>query len=185
MVEAAPVSLTWASLSNATRELLTGKLAGLWGAPTDEAAFDSWADDKKQALLLLLMRMEAKELWHLVKQVTNVYGEGGVGLEFLAWPMIESTLSRRRDFTRLFANHKDTTGGFYEKERGDAVLHFLFQEGEPRTWYVHFDLYSPVHSPASALKHLRHEFIGKVKPDWRMIAACLNGKSSFGKRTNV
>jgi hypothetical protein len=185
MVEAAPVSLTWASLSNATRELLTGKLAGLWGAPTDEAAFDSWADDKKQALLLLLMRMEAKELWHLVKQVTNVYGEGGVGLEFLAWPMIESTLSRRRDFTRLFANHKDTTGGFYEKERGDAVLHFLFQEGEPRTWYVHFDLYSPVHSPASALKHLRHEFIGKVKPNWRMIAACLNGESSFGKRTNV
>jgi len=185
MVEAAPASLTWASLPNATRDLLTGRLAGLWEAPTDAVAFDSWADDKKQALLLVLMRMDAKGLWHLVKRITNVYGEGGVGIQFLAWPMIESTLSRRRDFTRLFANHKDTTGGFYEKQRGDAVLHFLYQDGEPRTWYVHFDLYSPVHSPASAWKHLRHEFIGKVKPDWRMIAECLNCEGSVGKRTNV
>jgi hypothetical protein len=121
MVEAAPALLTWAGLPNRTRELLTGRLAGLWEAPTDAAAFDSWADDKKRALLLVLMRMEAKGLWHLVKRITNVYGEGGVGIQFLAWPMIESTLSRRRDFTRLFANHKDTTGGFYEKRRGDAV----------------------------------------------------------------
>lgn len=167
--------LTWANLTYATRELLTGKLAGLWDAETDQAAFDSWTLDKKYALLLLLKRMEAKGLWHLVKRITNVYGEGGVGLQFLAWPMIESTLSRRRDFTRLFANHSDTTGGFYEKHRDEAVLHFLFQEGEPRTWYVHFDLYSPVHSPSSAWKHMRHEFIGKVKPDWRMISECLNG----------
>ena len=174
MVEAATTPLTWANLTPANRELLTGKIAGLWGAPTDQAAFDSWTADKQHALLLLLQRMEAKSLWHLVKRITNVYGEGGVGLQFLAWPMIESTLSRRRDFTRLFANHSDTSGGFYERDRDEAVLHFLFQEGEPRTWYVHFDLYSPVHSPASAWKHLRHEFIGKVKPDWRMIAACLN-----------
>jgi len=54
------------------------------------------------------------------------------------------------------------------------VLHFLYQEGEPRTWYVHFDLYSPVHSPGSALKHLRHEFLGKVTPNWEMIAKHLN-----------
>lgn len=163
-------SPAWADLPPKTKELLTGKLAGLWDAPTDEAAFNSWPLDKKQALLLLLNRMYAKRLWHLVKQVTNVYGEGGVGLEFVAWPMIESTLSRRRDFTRRFANHKDTTGGFYEKDRGDAVLHFLFQEGDPRTWWVHFDLYSPVHSPGSALKHLRYEFLGNVRPDWREIA---------------
>ena len=169
-----PASLTWAGLPAATRGLLTGRLAGLWGAASDEAAFDSWALDKKQALLLVLKRMDAKGLWHLVKRVTNVYGEGGVGLQFDAWPMVESTLTRRRDFTRRFANHKDTSGGFYEKQRGEAVLHFLFQEGEPRTWYVHFDLYSPVHSPGSALKHLRHEFLGKVKPDWRMIAKSLN-----------
>jgi len=166
-------SLTWADLSNATRELLTGKLAGLWGAATDAEAFDSWPLDKKQGMLLLLDRMDSKGLWHLVKRVTNVYGEGGVGLQFEAWPMIESTLSRRRDFTRLFANHKDTNGGFYERERDTVILHFLFQEGSPRTWYVHFDLYSPVHSAGSAWKHLRHEFMGNVTPDWRMISKML------------
>jgi hypothetical protein len=170
------VPLKWVDLAETTRELLTGKLTGLWGAPTDAAAFDSWPIDKQQGMLLLLHRMEEKGLWRLVRRITNVYGEGGVGLQFLAWPMIESTLSRRRDFTRLMANHKDTSGGFYETKRGDAVLHFLFQEGEPRTWYVHFDLYSPVHSPGSAFKHFRHEFLGKVKPDWRMIAKHLSDR---------
>lgn len=146
----------------------------MWGAETDEAAFDSWTLDKKYALLLLLNRIRAKELWHLVKRIDNVYGEGGVGLQFDAWPMIEYTLSRRKDFTRRFANHKDTTGGFYEKGRAEAVLHFLFQEGQPRKWYVHFDLYSPVHSAGSAWKHLRYEFLSKTKPDWRTIAKSLN-----------
>ncbi len=172
--EAGLSTISWASLPGATRELLTGKLTGLWDAPSDGAAFDSWPIDKQQGMLLLLQRLHAKGLWHLVKRVTNVYGEGGVGLQFVAWPMIESTLLRRRDFTRRFANHKDTSGGFYERRRGVAVLHFLFQEGDPRTWYVHFDLYSPVHSPGSALKHLRHEFLGKVRPDWRLIAKFLN-----------
>jgi hypothetical protein len=166
--------LHWADLSSEARELLTGKLVGLWQAPSDAAAFESWPTDKQQALVLLLHRLRQKGLWHLVKRVTNVYGEGGVGIQFLAWPMIESTLERRKDFTRRFANHKDTSGGFYEKQRDSAVLHFLFQEGEPRVWYVHFDLYSPVHSARSAMNHFRHEFLGKVKPDWRMIARCLN-----------
>jgi len=166
--------LKWEDLSKESRELLDGKLAGLWGATTDQDAFDALAVDKQQALMLLLTRIRDKGLWHLVRKVTNVYGEGGVGLQFLAWPMIESSLDRRKDFTRRFANHKDTSGGFYERERPEAVLHFLYQNGEPRTWYVHFDLYSPVHSMASAMKHLRHEFIGKLTPDWRMIARCLN-----------
>ncbi|HEY0729884.1 MAG TPA: hypothetical protein VGD38_17500 [Pyrinomonadaceae bacterium] len=169
MSDADPI-LTWNTLPARTRDLLAGKLVGLWNAPSDAEAFDSWALDKKQAMLLLVDRIDAKDLWHLVTRVKNVYGEGGVGLEFEASPRIESTLSRRRDFTRRFANHKDTDGGFYEKERGTAVLHFLFQEGEPRRWYVHFDLYSPIHSPVSAVRHLRHEFLGKIKPDWRMIA---------------
>ena len=81
--------LTWADLSGETKELLRGKLIGLWGATSDAAAFDSWPLDKKQALLLLADRLYAKDLWHLVKRVTNVYGEGGVGLEFEAWPRIE------------------------------------------------------------------------------------------------
>jgi hypothetical protein len=166
--------LSWSDLSANARELLSGKLVGLWQAPSDAAAFESLPIDKQQALILLFTRMRQKDLWHLVKQVTNVYGEGGVGIQFVAWPMIESTLDRRKDFTRRFANHKDTSGGFYEKQRDRAVLHFLFREGEPRTWFVHFDLYSPVHSLGSAFMHLRHEFIGKIKPDWRMIASSLN-----------
>jgi hypothetical protein len=124
--------------------------------------------------LLLLDRLYAKGLWDLVKRITNVYGEGGVGIEFEAWPNMEATLSERDDFTRRFANHGDTSGGFYEKNRDTAILHFLFQEGEPRRWYMHFDLYSPVNSPRSALRHLRHEFLGKSKPDWRVIAKHLN-----------
>jgi len=166
-------AMVWADLSRETKELLKGKLAGLWGAESDEAAFDSWTIDKKYALLLLLKRIRAKDLWHVVRRITNVYGEGGVGIQFEAWPIIESNLAGRRDFTRRFANHKDTSGGFYEKGREEAVLHFLFQEGKPRTWYVHFDLYSPVHSPGSAWKHLRYEFLSKTKPDWRTIAKCL------------
>src|ERR1051326_1326670 len=173
----ADAPLVWAELPNDTKDLLTGKLIGLWGATSDAAAFDSWTLDKQQALLLLLNRMQAKQLWHLVKRITNVYGEGGVGLQFEAWPMIESTLSRRDDFTRLMANHKGPSGGFYETQRREAILHFLFQEGEPRRWYVHFDLYSPVHSPASALKHFRYELLGKVRPDWRTIARFLRSSA--------
>jgi hypothetical protein len=165
--------LRWGELQAGARDALTGKLVGLWGAVSDETAFDSLSEDKQQALLLVLGRMQAKDLWHLVKSVDNVYGEGGVGLGFAAWPLTESTLSRRKDFTRLFANHKDTSGGFYEKGRADAVLHFLFQEGTPRKWYVHFDLHSPVHSVGSAIKHLRYEFLGKICPDWKMIKQCL------------
>jgi hypothetical protein len=116
--------VTWAELPDTTRELLTGKLAGLWDATTDAAAFDSWTLDKKQAMLLLLERLQAKGLWHLVKRVTNVYGEGGVGLEFEAWPMVESTLSR--------------------------------------------------------LKHFRYELLGKMKPDWRIIAKSLRSSAFLG-----
>ncbi len=164
-----PLELRWRELPGDIRWDLTGKLAGLWGAPSDEDAFDSLAIDKQQALLLIHRRMRATKLWDTVRKIDNVYGEGGVGIRFTAWPRLESRLSRRSDFTRLFANHKDTTGGFYEKGRGEAILHFLFQEGEPRSWYAHFDLYSPVHSVRSAAKHLRHEVIRKVRPDWRMI----------------
>jgi len=163
-------ALTWSTLPAETRELLAGKLIGLWGAASDAAAFDSWPLDKQQALLLLLDRLHTKGLWDLVKHVTNVYGKDGVGLEFEAWPGIKSALSQRSDFTVRFAGHSDTSGGFYEKDRGTAILHFLFQEGEPRRWYVHFDLYSPVHSPRSIFRHLRHEYLGNTKPDWRMIA---------------
>ncbi len=165
--------IRWRDLSSDSREILSGKLVGLWGATSDESAFDGLTEDKQQALLLISSRMNAHELWRLVKSIDNVYGEGGVGISFTAWPAIRSTLSRRKDFTWLFANHRDTSGGFYEKGRPDAVLHFLYQHGQSPRWYVHFDLYSPVYSVRSALRHFRHEFIGKVRPDWKMIQRCL------------
>lgn len=165
--------IQWRDLPAESREALNGKLVGLWGATSDESAFESLAEDKQQALLLVLSRMRAKNLWSLVRRIENVYGEGGVGLGFVAWPMIKSTLLRRKDFTRRFANHTDTSGGFYEKGRADAILHFLFQEGDPPKWYVHFDLHSPVHSLRSVSRHIRHEFLGKVCPNWKMIKQCL------------
>lgn len=119
------------------------------------------------------MRLNAKGLWHTVQAIENVYGLGGVGMGFKAWPMIESVLARRSDFTRKFAKHRNTRGGFYEKGRARAVLHFIFQDGNPRRWYVHFDLHSPVFSPNSLTRHLRFEVIGKLKPDWQMIRECL------------
>ena len=166
--------LLWKDLAADVRDAIAGKLTGLWGAASDEAAFDNFAIDKQQALLIIASRMRAKELWHVVNKIDNVYGEGGVGIGFSAWPFILSTLRGRKDFTKFMANHKDTTGGFYERGRPDSVLHFLYVDGKPQKWYVHFDLYSPVHSPVSAWKHMRHEFIGKLTPDWRMIKDSLN-----------
>ncbi len=166
--------LHWHELPEDLRDALWGRLRGLWGAESDAQAFDSLTVDKQQALLLVMTRMRQTDLWNTVRKVENVYGEGGVGIAFTAWPVIQSTLQRRKDFTRLFANHKDTTAGYYEKRRSQAILHFLFVEGDPRKWYVHFDLHSPVHSPVSAVRHLRHEFIGKLTPDWRMIRESLD-----------
>jgi hypothetical protein len=166
--------IIWRDLPGDVREALAGKLLGLWGAVDDETAFNGLAVDKQQTLLILMSRLRAKNLWQVIRKIDNVYGEGGVGIGFSAWPFVKSTLSARRDFTRRMANHKDTTGGFYEKGRADAVLHFLYVEGNPQKWYVHFDLYSPVHSPGSALKHLRYEFVGKLTPDWLMIKQRLN-----------
>ncbi len=167
-------AILWQGLPGDVREALAGKLSGLWGAVDDEAAFNGLTVDKQQTLLILFSRLRSKNLWQVIKKIDNVYGEGGVGISFSAWPFVKSTLSARKDFTRLMANHQDTTRGYYEKGRGDAVLHFLYIEGEPQKWYVHFDLFSPVHSPVSALRHLRHEFIGKITPDWLMIKDRLN-----------
>jgi hypothetical protein len=172
--QAEATALLWQDLPGDTREALAGKLSGLWGAPTDEAAFNNCAVDKQQTLLIMVSRLQAKNLWQVIRKIDNVYGEGGVGLGFSAWPFVKSTFSRRKDFGSFLANHKGTTGGFYEKGRADAVLHFLYVDGKPEKWYVHFDLYSPVYSPVSALKHLRYEFVGKLTPDWRMIQRHLN-----------
>ena len=161
--------LRWEELSSEDREALTGKLAGMWEQPSDREAFEVLSVAGQQALLLILTRLSAKDLWQFVKQISNVWGEGGVGFEFTAWPMIKSTLSRRKDFTRLFANHRNTDGGFTEKGRARSVMHFLYVDGTPQKWFVHFDLYNPLHSPAGAWWHFRHEVLSEAKPDWQMI----------------
>ena len=76
--------LLWKDLAADVRDAIAGKLTGLWGAVSDEAAFDNFAIDKQQALLIIASRMRAKELWHVVNKIDNVYGEGGVGC-FSAW----------------------------------------------------------------------------------------------------
>lgn len=165
--------LLWQDLSRDTRELLSGKLDGLFGVARDDAAFEALADDKQQALLLLLERLRSKKLWPAVRRISNVYGLGGVGIDFFAWPFIESTLSCHCDFTRWFAKRKGVSGGFYEKGPQQVVLHFLYQSGETRQWHVHFDLYNPLYSPANTLRHVRLEHLNKTKPDWRKIKKAL------------
>src|SRR5947209_4043929 len=96
------------------------------------------------------------------------------GTQQLHWRDLSADV--RGALAGLFANHKDTTGGFYERERASSVLHFLCVDkpDQPRAWAVHFDLYSPVHSLASMLNHIRHEALGGVTPDWRAIKTALS-----------
>jgi len=181
--------LRWQELSGEAREALSGKLAGMWLKGSDEEAFESLSVAGQQALLLILDRLRVKDLWHLVVKISNVWGEGGVGCEFIVWPVLKSTLSRRKDFTRLFATHRNTDGGFYERGRAQSVMHFHYQERTPRAWYLHFDLFNPLHSPLRAWQHFRHEVFSQVKPDWRMIQQGLDAGNVIirqkGSRSHV
>lgn len=47
----------WQELPYHVREALTGKLSGLWGAASDEAAFNNFPEDKQQALLIVVSRL--------------------------------------------------------------------------------------------------------------------------------
>lgn len=169
--------MAWADLDEATRAKLDKKLNGLYGSGDTPAAFESIPLDKQQALLLLMRRLAALNLWDAVRLIDNVYGEGGVGMYFTAWPYLWSTLQRRKDFTRRFARHRDNTGGFLEKSRLHATLHFLYLDKGERHWHVHFDLYGPWGSPLTTARHLlREKFLGQY-PDWRAISAYFDGIS--------
>lgn len=166
--------LTWRELSAATRHALDQRLIGLYERETDESAFDALALDKQQALLILLRRFRELKLWETVRRVENVYGLGGVGMNFAVWPFIKSTLERRADFTSWFARHRDTTGGWIERGVGRASLHVLYvdKDGE-RRWAAHFDLYNPWASPMNAWRHLLNEKFRHYTPDWRAIGSSL------------
>jgi hypothetical protein len=152
-------------------EEFRGRLQGLYGCEGYEEAYAALALDKREALFLLARRLIEIDLWHAVGTIVNVYGKGGVGMYFSATLDLEAELRSRRDFTRKFARHRDNTGGFLEKSRRHASLHFLYidtAEGK-REWHVHLDLYGPFGSLASMTKHLYHERWRRFRPDWRMV----------------
>lgn len=151
-------------------------MEGLYGQARDEDAFDSLAVDKQRALLILARRFSELKLWEAVRRVENVYGDYGVGMNFDAWPVLSSTLERHKGFTRRFANHNDTTGGFMERGVDHASLHVLYVDNGRRRWAAHFDFYNPWASPANALRHLVNEKIRGFAPDWRTISASIWGQ---------
>src|SRR3954454_13436603 len=128
----------WALLPAEVKEGLGGRLSGLYGQTDDAAAFDSLGIDKQNALLILFARLSELGLWDAVRRIENVYGLGGVGMNFKAWPVLASTLKRRKEFTCRFARHGDTAGGFMEKGAVAGSLHFLYEDGAERKWGVHF-----------------------------------------------
>jgi hypothetical protein len=163
--------LVWGELDQDARATLDNKLEGLYGYGPTPAAFERLPVDKQQALLLLMRRLVALKLWDAVRRIDNIYGEGGVGIYFTAWPFLDAALRRRKDFTRLLARHSDNTGGFLEKSRVNATLHFLYIDDGERHWHVHFDLHGPWGSPLSTARHLVKEKLLAQHPDWRTIAA--------------
>ena len=171
-------ALLWSELPEATRAALARKLEGLYGGLRDETVFDALAFDKQQALLILLRRFLELSLWDAVRRIENLYGEGGVGMNFSAWPNLKSRLESRAGFRTWFARHHNTSGGFIEhgaQGGGAAALHLLYSDGSAagRKWEAHFDLYNPWTSPLSAWRHLLHEKIRRETPDWRVIQASL------------
>ncbi|MGZ8846633.1 MAG: hypothetical protein ACXW3C_09245, partial [Pyrinomonadaceae bacterium] len=103
-----------------------GRLEGLYGWGDDEGVYGTLPIDKRAALLLISRRLTEVGLWRAVGRIVNVYGVGGVGLYFESQIDLESELDGRSDFTRHFARHRDNTGGFLEKYRRHASLHFLY-----------------------------------------------------------
>ena len=164
----------WAELPDETRAQLAGRIGGLYGHATDESAFDSLAADKQQALLIFVRRFARFGLWQGVERVTNVWGEGGVGIDFVAAEDFDAAVGSHPRFTPRFAGHGGATaGGFYEKRRARAALHFLRMRADPTQWAAHFDEHGPLAGPLSLLRHLWHEVFRGRTPGWRAIHAAL------------
>ncbi len=164
-------ALRWTELPERTRMALARRLEGLYGGANDAEVFDALVPDKQRALLILTRRLLELRLWDAVRRVENLYGEGGVGMHFLAWPFLRSRLRGRAAFSTWFATHRNTSLGFIERGRRLGSLHVLYIEG--CRWEAHFDLYNPWASPANAWRHLLHEKIRREVPDWRGIGAAL------------
>lgn len=173
MSETNVATLRWVELSEAVRADLAHRLGGLYEHAADDDAFDVLAVDKQQALLLFAARLRDLNLWREIEKINNVWGLGGVGLDFRARLSLADTLDAHKQFTSRFANHDDTANGFYEKGRTRAALHFLRMKGDAPLWSVHFDLHSPSGTARSLLRHWWHESWRGETPDWRAIKAAL------------
>jgi hypothetical protein len=179
--EAAQAKLHWRDLPDPVRDALAAKIENLYGGASAEQAFDSIPPDKQHALLLFWRRLSALDLWRAVRKIENVWGTGGVGMDFAAYPFLATALisaraHKKRRFTKFLARHKHTTAGFYERSRHVAILHFLYADDargdvNARKWSVHFDYNSPVGSLSSAWHHLKREFFGGFTPNERDIRA--------------
>jgi hypothetical protein len=165
------VPATWAELPASIRGSLRGKLAGLYGYGEDETAFAAAAQDKREALVLLMRRLVGLDLWKHVEKIVDVYGEGGVGMYFSATSDLASALRSRRNFSRKFARHRQNSGGFLERNRRRAALHFLYIDNGSgnRDWHVHLDFYGPIGSFISTTQHLYYERWHKLTPNWEIM----------------
>jgi hypothetical protein len=173
-VEADATPSRWAELPAETRALLAGRIGGLYGHGSDESAFDSLPVDKQQTLLIFARRFARFGLWRGVERVTNVWGEGGVGIDFVAAEDFFAAVGSHPRFTPRFAGHGGATaGGFYEKQRARAALHFLRMRADPNHWAAHFDEHGPLAGPFSLLRHLWHEVFRGRTPGWRAIQTTL------------
>lgn len=174
LVAGETLPLKWNQMSDNTRAALDGKLDELFGWPRTDEVFESLAVDRQQALLLLLRRLRSLNLWDAVRRVTNVYGEGGVGIDFIAWPLLRTTLERRRDFSKLLAGHRNNEGGFRERKKiSGPALHVVMVEMASNRWATHFDLYDPLLSPLELWRHLYREGWRRELPGWRDIGGPL------------
>ena len=133
---------------------------------SDAEVFDRLDLNKRRALSLLASRLAALDLWRHVRRITNVYGEGGVGCEFVADQTLQSVLVARDDFTTRFARHADAEAGYLERRRPRGSLHLLLMNRAACSWSAHFDAHSPVASPLSVLRHLWHERLRGKRPAW-------------------
>lgn len=168
--------LSWGGLDESTRWALAGKLRGLWGWSHDDEVFDALPTHRQQALLLLLRRLQQLGLWEAVRTITNIYGEGGVGIEFVAWPMLRSKVVRRRRFSRILAGHRNNQGGFRERRKQPGpALHVVMVAAERGQWAAHFDRYNPLRSPLEAWRHIYRESFRGELPSWYEIGGPITG----------
>jgi hypothetical protein len=163
-------ALRWEQLSPARRQALAGKIEGLYGQTDAPEAFNRLETDKQQALLLLLKRFHQLDLWPHVRSIGNVFGVGGVGMNFTAWPSFLEALRWHPEFTRRLAKRRSSDGGFREKRVRQCGLHILYTDKETeRNWDAHFDRYNPIFSPVNTARHIWNEVLNSRAPDWREV----------------